>query len=71
MMITSAKKGQKNWWGDHKINHLESTGLPIPSIIRQKIFTIDARLIIKQLGQLDNTDKSAVLNLLKKHLTLG
>lgn len=61
-MITSAKQSQ--WKTDIPIQDLEATGLPGPSVIRPKLFTLDERLILRQLGGLSTIDKEAVKNLL-------
>ncbi len=66
LMITSAKNSE--WLNDHLIDNLASTGLAFPSIVRQKLFTIDANLIIKQVGCLSSTDQKHVIIKLKEHL---
>lgn len=68
LMITSAKHSY--WFGDHSINELESTGLETASIIRQKVFTIDSRSVIKKIGQLSKKDTQQVKNILKQNLAL-
>ncbi len=68
LMITSAKNS--SWPSDHLIKHLDETGLNAASLIRQKIFTIDSRLVIKSTGRLHKNDKEAVLKALQKHLSL-
>jgi mRNA interferase MazF len=67
-MITSAKNS--SWESDHLINSLAETGLTSPSIIRQKIFTLDTRLIIKSTGKLSSKDKKEILKKLSAHLQL-
>jgi mRNA interferase MazF len=42
-MITSAK--HSDWYDDHRIIDLVSAGLGAPSLVRQKLFTVDVRLI--------------------------
>jgi len=54
-MITSAKHSA--WLLDTPIVDIESAGLPISSIIRLKLFTLDHRLIISTLGALSNQDR--------------
>lgn len=56
-MITSAK--QSSWPLDTPINDLDSAGLPAPSLIRLKLFTLDHRLIINSLGYLSANDQVA------------
>ena len=68
LMITSAK--HSSWVSDHIISKLETTGLSATSIVRQKIFTIDQRLVLNEIGYLSDYDKTVVLNQLNKHLYL-
>lgn len=68
LMVTSAK--HSNWKSDYQIDHLQSTGLNSPSIIRQKIFTIDIRLIIEKSGDLFDSDVKKIKNLLAAHLAI-
>lgn len=62
-MITTA--GHNPWPLDIHINDLKAAGLPAPSIIRMKLFTLDHRLILKKLGLLHKTDQRTVENSLK------
>lgn len=64
LMITTAKHSK--WYGDLLIKDLESTKLPVESYIRQKVFTIDLRLIEKKLGVLSKKDISLLKSLLRK-----
>lgn len=64
LMITSAQHSE--WFCDFLITDLEKTGLPIESIVRQKIFTIDLRLIEKSIGHLSKKDVNTIQSLLKK-----
>ncbi|MDR3492846.1 MAG: type II toxin-antitoxin system PemK/MazF family toxin [Gammaproteobacteria bacterium] len=66
LMVTSAKHSQ--WHGDHKIIDLESAGLHAESIVRQKIFTLDQRIIIDSIGKLALKDKEAVIKYTHRHL---
>lgn len=66
LMITSAKHSK--WFGDHQILDLKPTGLTAESLVRQKIFTIDRRLIIDCIGKLETKDKKAVVRNLCEHL---
>lgn len=59
-MITSAK--QSRWNNDILIQDIEATGLPGSSVIRAKVFTLDERLILSELGVLSKKIKK----LLKK-----
>ncbi|AAU90964.1 conserved hypothetical protein [Methylococcus capsulatus str. Bath] len=53
-MITSAKN--PSWPLDCAIEDLAAAGLPAPSVVRCKLFTLDARLIRGVLGALAETD---------------
>lgn len=57
-MVTSAKN--TSWTSDIAITDQKSTGLPSPSVVRMKLFTLDSRLIIARLGKLSKADKAAV-----------
>ena len=61
-MITSAKHSR--WPSDVSISNLGSTGLPSPSIVRFKIFTLDNRLVTSAIGRVEGDDWSAVLKAL-------
>ncbi len=67
-MITTAKHSK--WHGDFPIKDLETTKLPIKSYIRQKIFTIDSRLIEKKLGALSIKDAKSAKDLLKTCISI-
>ena len=67
LMITSAK--HSNWKSDYLIQDLQSTHLTTPSIIRQKLFTIDNRLLIGGLGKLSTQDEKQIKNRLTAHLS--
>jgi len=66
MMITSAKRSI--WSNDYQIKSLTGTGLHSASIIRQKLFTIDSRLVMESIGKLAEQDSKKVKALLKQHL---
>ncbi len=57
-MITSA--GNAPWPLDCAIEDLATAGLPAPSVLRCKLFTLDARLIRGTLGQLGPADAQRV-----------
>jgi mRNA interferase MazF len=65
-MITSAK--QTNWHDDIMITNLQAAGLPSPSKIRLKIFSLDSDLIIDKLGNLGEVDKNSIIKVLKKYI---
>jgi mRNA interferase MazF len=48
------------WPGDVTIGDLGAAGLKVGCIVRLKLFTLDNRLIERELGQLSKADRSAV-----------
>jgi mRNA interferase MazF len=62
-MITSARN--KSWPCDISIADLVSSGLPKPSVIRMKFFTLDHKLIIDTIGVLSAKDKAALKKMMK------
>jgi len=69
-MITSLKPSRHLWPSDLEIEDLVSAGLPVSSIIRWKLFTLDHRLILVRLGALSETDRLRVQKKLKEILVL-
>lgn len=67
-MITSVKPRRDLWPSDVEIEDLPSSGLPVPSIVRFKLFTLDHRLIKGKLGTLSNVDIQSVQKMLNKVL---
>lgn len=63
-MITSAANAP--WPLDCAIEDLAAAGLPAPSVVRCKMFTLDARLIRGTLGQLSSADKHRVKQALSR-----
>lgn len=59
-MITSLKSTEDLWPTDILIENIQLAGLPVPSIIRFKIFTLDHRLILGRLGNLSEGDQHRV-----------
>ncbi len=59
-MITST--GHEPWPLDVTIQNLETAGLPKPSLIRMKLFTLDNRLIIKKIGSLALPDQKSFIS---------
>jgi len=57
-MITSA--GHRRWPLDVPVADLASAGLPAPSVIRMKLFTLDDRLVERRAGALRTPDTAAV-----------
>ncbi|MEA1911524.1 MAG: type II toxin-antitoxin system PemK/MazF family toxin [Spirochaetota bacterium] len=60
VMITSAKRSR--WESDVILRDWQSAGLRAESIVRWKIFTIEAELILEKRGSLNANDIKAVRN---------
>lgn len=67
-MITSAKN--PDWPLDTPIGSIQKAGLPSPSKVRMKLFTLDSRLIFKKIGGLSAKDQKLFKENLKKLLSL-
>jgi mRNA interferase MazF len=65
-MITSAKN--PDWPLDAPIGSLQKAGLPAPSKMRMKIFTLDSRFVIRKTGALSGKDQKGVLKSLHQLL---
>jgi len=63
-MITSAKNS--DWPLDIEICDLPAAGLPSPSIIRMKLFTLDEKLILRKAGKLADPDQERVIIALRQ-----
>lgn len=61
-MITSADN--PSWPLDVPISELSEAGLPAASVIRMKLFTLDHRFVLGQLGQLVTADRISVTRVL-------
>lgn len=57
-MITSAE--HRAWPLDVRVTDLAGAGLPAPSVVRIKLFTLDERLIERRAGALAPADTAAV-----------
>ena len=55
-MITTAS--HKKWPGDVGIRDLPATGLSVASIVRWKLFTLDASLVLRRAGALSARDRA-------------
>lgn len=55
-MITTAT--HKKWPGDVALRDLSPTGLPVASIVRWKMFTLDASLVLRRAGTLSTRDRA-------------
>lgn len=69
-MITSMKSSQELWPSDIIIRDLVHAGLPAPSFIRFKLFTLDYRLVLGRVGVLSKSDYLQVQEKLKEILAL-
>lgn len=69
LMVTSAKHSE--WYGDYEISDLVVAGLKSASIVRQKIFTIDHRLVLEKIGKLSKKDQMTVIKNTMHHLDLS
>jgi mRNA interferase MazF len=56
-MITTASHSP--WPGDVPVRDLDAAGLPAPSVVRWKLFTLDAALVLRRAGTLSARDRSA------------
>jgi mRNA interferase MazF len=56
-MITTA--AHSSWPGDVPIHDLRATGLPAPSVVRWKLFTLDAAFVLDKTGALSKADRAA------------
>jgi mRNA interferase MazF len=57
-MITSAKN--RPWPLDVEIEDLDTAGLPVSSVVRMKLFTLDLRLVLRTAGRLSSEDMGRV-----------
>jgi mRNA interferase MazF len=65
-----ASQGNPPWPLDCSITDLKSAGLPAPSLVRFKLFTLDHRLVRGELGKLSVADAADVRTRLT-HLLAG
>lgn len=56
-MITTSTHSP--WPGDVPIGDLKSAGLPEASVVRWKLFTLDASFVLKRAGKLSSRDRAA------------
>ncbi len=63
-MITSTKN--QSWPLDVEIRDLKSCGLPAPSVVRMKLFTIDHQIIKGKIGELALKDRDVVKKSLRE-----
>ncbi len=67
-MITSLKPHRYLWPTDIEIEDIRVAGIPAPSMIRFKLFTLDHRLILQRLGILAKADQERINKQLKELL---
>ncbi|MFQ5741417.1 MAG: type II toxin-antitoxin system PemK/MazF family toxin [Acidobacteriota bacterium] len=65
-MITTA--GHHPWPGDVALADPRVAGLDVPCIVRLKLFTLDNRLLLQQLGRLSAQDRQEVTDQLRTYL---
>ena len=65
-MITT--RGHHPWPGDCNLEDLGDADLPLPCIVRLKLFTLDNRVILRHLGHLSDADRKRVESNLNTHL---
>jgi mRNA interferase MazF len=65
-MITTASHSR--WPLDVALADRETAGLPAPSLVRMKLFTLDDRLVLRALGTLSEKDRAAVKTALDRLL---
>lgn len=65
-MVTSASNPP--WPLDCPVSDLAAAGLPAPSLVRFKLFTLDHRLVRGQLGKLSSADAETVASALNRLL---
>jgi mRNA interferase MazF len=57
-MITSEKNAP--WPLDVKIGDFKQAGLPAPSVVRMKLFTLDHRFVVARVGVLSDSDRMGI-----------
>lgn len=65
-MITRAARS--TWPFDVPLSDLTKTGLRVAGVVRMKLFTLDASLVLRRLGTLGEADRAAVSAALGAHL---
>ncbi|WP_225875628.1 type II toxin-antitoxin system PemK/MazF family toxin [Cyanobium sp. NS01] len=68
-MITSAR--QSAWPLDWPIADLQAAGLKQPCLVRFKLFTLDARLVLGAVGALEAEDQAGVMAHLRRLLPVA
>ena len=68
-MITTGKK--TSWNSDIPITDQHAASLPVPSVVRMKLFTLDNRMITKSIGSLHSGDWQSVQKKLQTEVLGG
>jgi mRNA interferase MazF len=56
-MITTAQHSE--WMDDVPVHDLDVAGLPSPSVVRWKLFTLEASFVLRKAGTLSKRDRAA------------
>lgn len=67
-MITT--KSHPRWPGDTDLKEYHVAGLKTPCIVRLKMFTLDNRLIVRQIGELSESDRGKTAEQIRSCLAL-
>ena len=65
-MITS--QSHHPWPGDCRLEDHGEAGLPLPCLVRLKLFTVDNRVILRRIGHLSDADRKRAETTLHEHL---
>lgn len=65
-MITT--RGHRPWPGDTHLKDLSAAGLHTPCMVRLKLFTLDNRLLLRQLGHLSEADREGIVEHLLRYV---
>jgi mRNA interferase MazF len=68
-MVTTAVRSR--WTGDVAIQDLAAAGLSHASVVRLKIFTLDARVGARKIGALSAKDRTKLQAAFRKHFPLA
>ena len=67
-MITSAR--QSAWASDVPITDLAAAGLSVPCLVRMKLFTLEAGLVVRKAGRLAAGDAARVMGAIEAVMEL-
>lgn len=68
-MITT--RGHHPWPGDTDLENPRAAGLRTPCMVRLKLFTLDNRLILRQIGQLSENDRRKTAAPIRHYFVAG